>query len=660
MDNGDNEDFDTSASDSNQAAQLFKLGVLLQKPRSDAKSLQVEAIVRSKLSIAEKLVKIATIDARDEGEAPTHGNDKPKKTIVSDPRPIAKEKSSLKSDLDDGLDKASLDTEKTQGVTSTGARQAKRNRSRFIVEPHSVGIFAYFFRHQGLIRSYGESMQTITRGSFPFTLKADPQSQIWFNKNLKENLISVLLDGIPPLLRRGWLHIDKNSYNRLSAFYNLVLDISRTNYQLQKVPHDRIVLPFKALAPHVLVFFSDKNSPKQLSQIVETARRALGLEIERYNLVQEALGKFFGKNDKSQTIASLLLSLWMLQSHRFVELSEMIPANHASFFPEGVFDCSQEVQIEIDRHIGQLVKRLENLSLLFHETLRLHFFIPAESGLFLNKDTQEIKYSAASKIDFSVLEQFCNEKKPPKEVETNNLMPSFSRTHDSIAQWALDFCDHFINSFSGLLAGSVNLQSRRKLVLFQTGVIPAQISRIKLIVDRLGNASATLANFTQHRYNQLIMDVKKSEGPELNVLACLQELHALYGGLGKALADFIRLRCPSAPAQVRGSTQADQELKLPEENETIEGPAELAGLQTVEALIVAARLSLLASIRLGETAIVFEWQKVDGLKDEADSLVRELVQIARRDEVDSILERFYFINQYTKSFTVAAEAGSTM
>lgn len=581
--------------DAQEESLLFKLKLAQQKERSPAKAAAVAKVVRSGQSSAEKLSAINQIDLSPEsdyeaGQAapaagrPARGGDSPER---EDGPPGDAAEAPAAEAAPDAAPRA-----------ETAPRNARRLRGNFIVEPPRGGIFSWIFGQQRQVRAFGEATQTIKRGSFPFTLRPDPRAADWFAKEISGLLLPDLNGLLQPVLRRGWLHLQKNAYNCVALLGDLALSLARASVNPADAANYRKSVA--AFAPHYLVLATQNRLRALVRSALEDAAGRLALQPETRKRGLDAFARLFAKERNACTLDSLVRAPNMLASLRWLECADLAP-RFAIEIAEDAFDCPALVQEDIDREYARQAIELRKLYAEFANCRALHYFLRPQSTNRISPDPSPLK-------------------------DLTGLDP-FRYPVDNPALITLRFNDAFIRRYKPLICNQARLGDGSLVEPFPAGLIHAQLGRMEILCGRLGKLATTLPNFSRHRYRQVIASRRDAEPPELETADILREYAGLLNQLGGNLSGIIRSRAATGPDWVRQEPSQSGSNPIPGEDAPLAEPAELQGQTVFQAICACVSHCWLQAIELGQDEVLLPWQRMDPILIEARERIDELRRI---------------------------------
>lgn len=587
------------ASEKREQNARFKLGTLLQKERSERKSALVDQVVCSSISIEEKVNRILTIDSKPEEESPIRE------------KPRAVEKTVPEREPEEAPEGESAGTEETspRPPKPDSHRLIKRQKSQFFIEPLHGGLLRWFLKDLKRVRLFGEATDTIIRNTLPFTLRIDPKLYQWLQRDLQKILVPPLLDHLQILLNKSWLFLDKKSYNSIVSAQDLLLAIKRANFNVQGTVALRASIN-QFIGQFVYLLF-DRDTLLALESAMDEAASRLAVPYDLRKHANQAFKELFRSSISSCTLENACLGIIMLHTHRFLCSSDLYRMDAKRLqIPGEAFECSAEVQKEIDHLIEKRFSEYQEIQALIQDSKILHAYLPAKAG------------SEKPDLDLSMLYQFIG---PADNIITHNP-----------ALWAMKIHDRFREVFAPLLTDGPILEKGIRPRIFSKGLIQAQVSRMAMLMERLGKASTVHPEFSKARFDKLIQARHEAEPAELELLDIIVEYTSLLDSLGKNLADAVKTKSALAPATHRTKTALADEDLLPHEGDFIAQPPELGGKMVIEAIIMAVGMVLQASISLGNTELRHKWQILYPQQSQARDKWSDIERLASTVQLEAL------------------------
>ena len=410
-----------------------RLDQLLKKRRSELKEGLVQAVLTQDISVQDKILRIGLIDAITEPRQGV-GASKPRGPLVRPPRkPGAPQPTPPPP------------TEQTLGEV---ARVARLRES--LGKPPARGrLWAYLTRDYNTIEGFGLATHTLTRGLWPLTLNPSPSARVFLTQTLKTQIAPVLLQALPRVVKKSWLHLLRPQYNHLAALEALAGEV-----QAWELPSDLKELRTPPAVSDKLVgllalFHTSPGLMGQVLQAWELVAHGLALDERVRQAGVAAIQGLLDSEGDRVSLSDLVLALLMVKARRSLNWADLIPPG-SGWFAQDSFDCPPAVQNDIDRAIAGLVARLEALDAEFLEIRRIRYFVPE-----------------------------------------GNLLEEFVHGQDSSDpyKWCKGFLKILGETMGPLLAGRVTFAGGGMVQLFNNPTLSSSIARLEALRVEMGTGT---------------------------------------------------------------------------------------------------------------------------------------------------------------------------
>jgi hypothetical protein len=319
-----------------------RLECLVRKPRSEAKTAQVRSILAAPGDTGDKVIRLELLDQLPDAAAPAAFRGplvRPERR--ADPKPAA------------------------GPAAPTEIERVALNRAALAAPVKHGGWWSYFTREYRAMLWFGVETATLRTGLFPFTLKLTAFASTLASQTLPEQVLPVLNQWLPLVLRRGWAFLTIAEYNLLAVLARLA---TRAAAPLLTGADPELVaalILFRVLPEAEARTLEAWNTAAGRLGVPEPARLAGTVSIR--TLLSGSHGNSF---------PDLVRALLMLRARRAVGWNEVEPKGDGPFFAATAFDCTAEVREQIDAAVKSLKAQRETLDREFLELRRMHFYLP--------------------------------------------------------------------------------------------------------------------------------------------------------------------------------------------------------------------------------------------------------------------------------------------
>lgn len=547
------------------AEALEQLETLRKKKRTPVKEGLVRAVMVQDSDFHDKIRRIEVIDLMPDEEealpeAPPAVTRKPRGVLLRPekvPGPVAAEPP------------PKVDPELTE------AKRVEHYRRSLGKLPVRGGLWAYLTREYGALVRFGARTSTLTRGFLPFTLRLSSEALAFLTRTLKKQVLPVLDQTLPLLLKKSWLHLTKYEYNLLVGLRDLV----RLAASVPTSEEDRRGggAAWDPVVPALRLFWTAPDLVDRTTHAWETATARLNLS-EKVRLAGvDSIRTLLEARLDAQSFPDVLQAVLMIRARRHMDWGDTGPIEPGEYFLRDSFECTPDVQAEVDRACDVLSEQLEALGREAQEIRRIRYYLPAQ-----------------------------------------NLLAEFEVTDDrsEATLWCQGLLTLLEAALSPLLEGTVVFADGTQTTLFQNPSLASTLARMRTVESQMA-------------------DPIEGQNPELRATAA-----RVIMNLGKTLVILIRTRSVTADPLVRAADTETVEDPLPFEQSVLDQPSTWAGLTVVEALIKAARVCLQAGRVLGDTTLETSLEKEVTIPGRMTDLLARLSRLAPPNRVEALKARW--------------------
>lgn len=528
-----------------QAEVLIRLGNLLRQARSSEKQQSVEKIMRSHLSIQEKIKRIRKIDDY-------------------------REESPLKDGTPPG---------RQQTIRPKRYRQlAQKAQVEIKVHYTPRSYLSFLFKECRKVRQFGKKTHILVPVLFPPSVKLNKDLGPFFAKYLQP-LVSELLEILKPALEIGWLYLHKIDYNLIAVLKRLCLKIQSINFRLLNFKDKKLINRLRSLEKIFLTLqYRSEYPEKIISALYTFLQKNSDFQADPLN-ISILVRKILYQDLMFPSLYNFLLGLNMLKNNRYFDLHELMLRNSDEIIDTAAFDCEPKICQRIQSFIEESTRNLLLLHEKKQEILKRKIFLPtAENG----------------EADFSLLQSFYN---TFQSVTKYN----YGKDKENIILFTPRFLRLFIQTFEPLLNGEVKFSRGGKVKLFSSMFFQMEFPKLYYLIGKLEKLAFNCPIFPRKRYLLLKNTGKGAISVEAEVMQLIDENLTQILGIGRKLATVLSLRIPAGksgddfepldPIILQGKP-----FGLPYEEKTINSKNFLHGRTVVEALKIAISIGFLTGI----------------------------------------------------------------
>jgi hypothetical protein len=632
-----------------EAVSYYKLGNLLRKERSELKARLVQAVTHENIPVEEKIARINAIDLKpEEGETPParhirhldhpivakrataeSGTHRPRQEPKEPKEPPAGEPA-VQASAEAGAGEAAgsrpasgqvagsadakapaprdpavgLEPNERRDIKARFAgdaslahpavQQAARARQRALREPGQGGFINYLISDLWKIKRFGLSSRTLESAGWPFSLHFTPAVPVFMQQTLKGEGLENLREVLAPTLRKGWMFLDKQEYNLLAALQQLAGAAQRMECRTVKGRPEPVLASLSAAGSLVQVLNLLPGMPQRACVLLGKVCERTGISEQDRVKAEATIRQLLDLRDSGLTLPNLVRAAWMRHTHRFLENTDLgLAGEPGRYFSDAAFDCSLEVQQDIDRHIAQQVGRLDHLDVERLDIARWRCFLPAPPA------------------DAKTVGRIDDARRPALEKVDLGALIGFYQGHPAHSDYVFmvdrstpllllaRFLDLFLATFMPLMATGVRTGGQRQEIL-QRSLLAAQVAKLGFLHERLQEAVVAMPHLGALKYADLMGGSASGSDAEKLLVARIKELAAALVATGKTMADVIKNRSALAPPVMRGGLMDLPAYPLPAENQAIQSADSLNGVAVFDALALAARVALQAGFYIAE------------------------------------------------------------
>jgi len=566
------------------AEDFITLGNLLRKKMVEKKRLSVEKVMRSNLSIREKIKRIREIDQPGE-EHPD--NEK----IFQEGRGV--------------------------NQRDRKRKRVKKGRVEIKASHNPRSYLSFLFKDYRKVREFGKKTHIFVSVLFPPGVRLNKDLGTLFVKYLQP-ASAELLEILNPVLENGWLHLHKIDYNLISILKKLCRKINSTNFKLLDYNDKKLINRLRSLEN---LFLTLQYRSEYLERIISALDTVLskdpdfeGVPKNMPGLVRRILTKYV----MLPSFYNFLLGLNMLKDNRYFTLRELMRRNSSEIIDSSNFDCEPKINDKIRLYIEESTKNL----LLFRdkkrEILKEKIFLPTNEN---------------GEADFNKLQFFYDAFQAENQYH-------YIKDKENIVLFTPRFIRLFVQTFERLLYGKVQLSQVGKVEIFSRAFFQIELSRLSYLIVKMEKFAFSYPTFSRSRYLLIKSTNEGATAIEAELMQILNEsLHYLLG-IGKKLSGVLGLRekigkskgknKPLDPIILKGKA-----FSIPYEEDVVKSRTIINGKTVLEALTMAISMTFLVGIFFNDqntTSLLIREQEIN-------QKMRSMLEILERiSDLESYLE----------------------
>ena len=566
------------------AEDFITLGNLLRKKMAEKKRLSVEKVMRSNLSIREKIKRIREIDQPGE-EHPD--NEK----IFQEGRGV--------------------------NQRDRKRKRVKKGRVEIKASHNPRSYLSFLFKDYRKVREFGKKTHIFVSVLFPPGVRLNKDLGTLFVKYLQP-ASAELLEILNPVLENGWLHLHKIDYNLISILKKLCRKINSTNFKLLDYNDKKLINRLRSLEN---LFLTLQYRSEYLERIISALDTVLskdpdfeGVPKNMPGLVRRILTKYV----MLPSFYNFLLGLNMLKDNRYFTLRELMRRNSSEIIDSSNFDCEPKINDKIRLYIEESTKNL----LLFRdkkrEILKEKIFLPTNEN---------------GEADFNKLQFFYDAFQAENQYH-------YIKDKENIVLFTPRFIRLFVQTFERLLYGKVQLSQVGKVEIFSRAFFQIELSRLSYLIVKMEKFAFSYPTFSRSRYLLIKSTNEGATAIEAELMQILNEsLHYLLG-IGKKLSGVLGLRekigkskgknKPLDPIILKGKA-----FSIPYEEDVVKSRTIINGKTVLEALTMAISMTFLVGIFFNDqntTSLLIREQEIN-------QKMRSMLEILERiSDLESYLE----------------------
>jgi hypothetical protein len=577
-----------------QISDYIRLGAILQKERSPLKQEAVDAVLRSRASLRDKIEKINHIDEAAERYAPPPA---PAKKPAAEPEP---------DPMFGQTDEEEL----------SALRLAKRNQLKLVRLQAETRFLPFLFREYGLIKRFGAKSGVLDFG-FPCRMALSKEGLESIASDVERVDLRALGAVLAQIVQNGWRVLEKYEYNCVVALYEYCRCLAGVGiHALDR--HDRFLIHrLKELERLYLVLHS---SPAVRAAVFAALDKLIDHAPGRETQTRECAERvrtLLAESDSRPTVGGLILGLNMLRWRRFFTMADLADRSEGNLFCGAAFDCPDDVRLAINEFIEKHETRLKNL-------VREQAGLDREIEFFPKDENGEVVYRELSRF-------YCRQADPEK-------IGTWARDTDQILFFLARVVDLYIANFRPLLCEPVAFEPTGSGCLFDSALFDSDLDLLARAQKQLERHTFSFGGMTRSRYQEIRgthQTATRIEAEAFSIVTeILSRLHALAQKLTSRLA-------PPGPAGADDANAPDGGSgPIAHGDKVIRGESLLAGKTVSAALRYAVSIAFGIGLYLSDPSLWGILRRETPLKAEFEGIMRSLQRIAPARIFNDLQKRY--------------------
>ncbi len=458
-----------------------RMAELLKKSRPSEAALMVKQILESGESLQEKIRKIELIDAQEVGQE-------------IDETPLSSE------EVQEIIKKKRVSTE------DVASKNSEKIKVKFIRKP----FFLYLFRDYRRIREFGRAAGFLRFGFTPGSMKFDFLRLRTTLNSLQKDAVE-LMENLNLVLDKGWMYLDKESYNLIVIFRSLcqalvsapVLRQGSTPKQLLdaywEVETLFLTCNYKIEYPEIIC--------SSITEVLENLRKPDGL----IELSQIQVKRILRDQGGTPSLYNFIMCINMFDSRRYVRIDDLIRRQPGGVVNTFSFECSPFIQQKINVYINDKTTTWQNLIMEKAEINRIQYFLKH----FIRQDS-----SGYRSYNFKVIMDFY------EYATYGEIGDSFTADKNNTAKLAYNFFRKFLTEFENFLIDRVVIEDFGPVRVFSGEVFQLEVDKLRMGVLKFEDIVFTLPILSRREFFDLKTS-KKDMMPAPPALALIQTVDSI-------------------------------------------------------------------------------------------------------------------------------------
>ena len=565
-----------------------ELGTLLQKERGAAAARQVDEILKSSVSLEEKITRITAVDLPG-----------PEKSGYLSRRTFEEEKGTGEAPQEIGALPEELPY----------FDELRRARLGLKAPVTAQGFWSSLFHDFSRVRAYGRKSHIFSSGFLFFQLRFNPSLKLFLTSRIQKDTALHLLPGLIYLQRHAWQFLSKEAYNSLALLCSFAERLVETNFAKMDFRKNELIDRIRTLEGLYLSLRALPGGMDTIFAALDECYTHIPALEEKFPRLERYVNMLVLQDFSLPSFANFILGANMLKFRRYLTYTDLIPHDLPQLISHSDWECSPETYIEIRKRIGELEEEISPLIGYYDEILRMVAYLPAtEQG----------------GIDYGRLQAFWD-----RQFGTGE----FVRSRENISRFTLQFCTLLAGPVRDLLCGAVLSAEGRSFRIFANTLFAPEFSRIDNALEGLEKLTDTMPTFPRERFVQLKQSRRGSIPAEAAIIQKVSVILSVCRTVANRLIATMKGRLTAEEASedyppIDSVMTGRGGFFLPFEHERLATPAPYAGLTPADAIHETVSLLLPAAVLLEDHEISALLKREAKLKQKIAELGRELHRLA--------------------------------
>jgi hypothetical protein len=594
---------------SNKSKRYIDLAELLKKERDGHRARQVEEVLGMDISIHEKIDRINRIDSRKDPEAEGYlspGNDP----------------------VESGQDIHQIARRENLVTADMAERNRKRIKIRMPENDFLSFLFSDFRKIIGFTKRAGRKNDLVRYTWFPPGVRINRRLQTILETNIQP-LALELIPVLNHVLHDGWVFLDKFEYNLLVRFQDLCRNIVSTNLRKLNVNDPNLVEKLSSLENLYFTCVYEMHYPDLITSSLETV--VTRHPEWKYDLtrIRELVNRLLDSGKTRPSLQNIFLALNMVRYKRYLKLPDLIPDRSMAVISTFDYEADMDIKKNIQAFIAKKSQELGTLLKHRNEIKKVERFLPlTESGDF----------------DFTVLKQYYGKYAGGKfDLDEDRTCPP---------QFLFHFTEMFLYTFEDLLIKEINLQDRKGVKIFTFEFFQYEVTRLRLMLDKMERYSYLFPKLTEERYISLVTSRKAGTQSEVELQQIMADTQSQLQAIADKLIEVDRYHIPpdseeellklerSEPVPLEPAVLINRRHVIPCWDSTIAGDSLISEFTVHKVLIDMVTLVLLSSIVLHDTHLMSIISRRERIYRDISSVREQIRRVATVIEYRRIMKQY--------------------
>ena len=567
-----------------QINEYIQLGVALQRHRSTLKQEAVDAVLRSRAGLRDKIERINRIDQADERYAPLKG--------AASRKTAGEEPDSGTGQVDEADQKDIL--------------QARRNQLKLVRFQVESRLVRFIFREYGRLKRFGAKTGVLAF-RFPWRVRLAKEALGTIASDVARADLHAVIIQLDQIIQTGWHVLEKHEYNSIVLLAQFCRCVSDVTFRALDCNDRFLIGRLKDLERLYLVFHGAPDVPEA---VFAAFAKIIDQDPPRADPARKCAGNvqaLLAESDNRPTLGNLILGLNMLRWRRYLTMPDLADVSAGTLVCRTVLDCPDDVRPAVNRFIEEQEARLKTLVRERAGLAREIDFFPADSR---------------GEIVYGDLIRFYSRQADPDQTG------SWKRDSEQVLFFLVRIIELFLFNFRPLLCGILAFEPSGSGGIFDSPVFDADFDLLSRSLKQLERHAFSYGSMSRSRYQEIQGTHKTATRIEAEAFSLITDILSRL----HAIAQRIVLHLAGPEAAAGGNAIDPPSTTGPSPvahgNEVIRGRGVIAGKTVLESLRYAAAVAYGIGLYLLDPALWGILNREAPLKAEFAGVMRSLKRVA--------------------------------